>query len=128
MEIWSIIIIILVAVGIFFICRELNCWYLKINARKELEENMVKNQKEIIRLLRKLNGEPEVMEEKAEPEKKDIAKSSLYIGQKVKTKVEKNGLPHGSIVRIDKIDGQMLNCSQEMREIGSYSIDEIESL
>lgn len=127
MEIWSVILVIAIAVGIFFLCRELNCWYLKINARKELEEKMVENQKEIIRLLRKLNGEPEVVEE-VEPEKKETVPSSLYVGQKVKTKVEKNGLSIGAIVRIDKIEGQNLICSQEMREVGKYANDEVESM
>lgn len=41
----SIILVIIVAVVIFIACRELICWYYKIN-------KMVSNQEEIIRLLK----------------------------------------------------------------------------
>lgn len=49
-EIGRLLIIILVLVIIFFICRELICWYYKIN-------KMVSNQEEMIRLLKKMAGE-----------------------------------------------------------------------
>ena len=45
-----LLIIILVLVIVFFICRELICWYYKIN-------KMVSNQEEIIRILKKIAGE-----------------------------------------------------------------------
>lgn len=48
-----LLIIILVLVTAFFICRELLCWYYKIN-------KMVSNQEEIIRLLKKIAGENKV--------------------------------------------------------------------
>ena len=52
MDVAAIIITIVIAAVVLLICRELNCWYLKINARKELLEQLVENQKEIIRLLK----------------------------------------------------------------------------
>lgn len=48
-ELWVIIILI----GVFYLCRELNCWYLKINDRKKQMDQMIENQKEIIELLKK---------------------------------------------------------------------------
>lgn len=47
-----IILLILLFIALFFLCRELLCWYWKVNER-------ISNQKEIIRLLRKLAGEDE---------------------------------------------------------------------
>lgn len=130
MEPLGIILIIAVAVGIFFLCRELNCWYLKINARKELLELMVENQKQIIKLLKKQLGE-EVEEEAGDKTVGQLIqenkKTEYSVGQKVKTKVEKYGLPIGALVRIDRIEGNNLICSQEMREIGAYVVDEVES-
>ena len=130
MEPLGIILIIAVAVGIFFLCRELNCWYLKINARKELLELMVENQKQIIKLRRKQLGE-EVEEEAGDKTVGQLLqenkKTEFYVGQKVKTKVEKYGLPVGALVRIDRIEGQNLVCSQEMREIGTFTVDEVEA-
>lgn len=46
----SVLIILVICVVIFIICRELICWYYKIN-------KMVSNQEEIIRLLRKIAKE-----------------------------------------------------------------------
>lgn len=46
-EIGSVLIVLLICVIIFIICRELLCWYYKIN-------KMVSNQEEIIRLLKKI--------------------------------------------------------------------------
>ena len=48
-ELWVIVILI----GVFYLCRELNCWYLKINDRKKQMDQMIENQKEIIELLKK---------------------------------------------------------------------------
>lgn len=48
----SVIIAILFAIIIFILIRELVCWYYKIN-------KSIKNQEEIIRLLKKIAGEPE---------------------------------------------------------------------
>lgn len=41
----TIILSILIMVGVFILCREVLCWYWKVN-------KMVKNQEEIIRLLK----------------------------------------------------------------------------
>ncbi len=116
----SIIIIIVIAVVVFLICRELNCWYLKINARKNLLEQVVENQKEIIRLLKGGEKDETVIEEEAgfKPE----------VGKKVKTLVEKGNLPVGSIIRIDRIEGDKLFCSCEMKEVGPYTVNEVASL
>lgn len=125
MEPLGFIAIIIIAVVIFLICRELNCWYLKINARKELLEKLAENQKEIIRLLKKQTGE-EVLEES--PKVVAKAQPNFTVGQKVKTLVDKNNLPVGVIVRIDRIDGNDFICSQEMAEVGKYSRNEVEAL
>ncbi len=46
----SILMVLLICVIIFIVCRELLCWYYKIN-------KMVSNQEEIIRLLKKIANE-----------------------------------------------------------------------
>lgn len=46
----TILMVILILLLIFIVCRELVCWYYKIN-------KMVSNQEEIIKLLRKIAGE-----------------------------------------------------------------------
>lgn len=46
----SVLMILLICAIIFIVCRELLCWYYKIN-------KMVSNQEEIIRLLKKMAGE-----------------------------------------------------------------------
>lgn len=120
MDVAAIIVIIVIAVVVFLICRELNCWYLKINARKNLLEQLVENQKEIIRLLK--GEKEEVATTKAEPELK------LEVGMKVKTLVEKGNLPIGSIIRIDRIEGDKLFCSCEMKEVEPYMVNEVASL
>ena len=121
-----IIGVLVLAIVIFLICRELNCWYLKINARKDLLEEMVKNQKEIIRLLNGNKVEPTATEAETSTENSESA--TFSVGQKVKTKVEKNNLPIGSIVRIDRIEGTSCVCSQEMAEVGKFSLSEVEAL
>ena len=52
MEIGIIILMALVAIGLFFLCRQLNCWYLKINERIEIMYKMIKNQEKMINLLK----------------------------------------------------------------------------
>ena len=54
--------------AIVFLCREINCWYLKINSRKELLEKIVANQEKIIELLNKRENEevPEVHNQSTE--------------------------------------------------------------
>lgn len=58
-EIGSVLIVLLICVIIFIICRELLCWYYKIN-------KMVDNQKEIIRLLKKIAGEDKLASDNKE--------------------------------------------------------------
>lgn len=45
-----VILLILLFIALFFLCRELLCWYWKVNER-------INNQKEIIRLLKKIAKE-----------------------------------------------------------------------
>lgn len=52
-EIGSVLMVLLICVIIFIVCRELICWYYKIN-------KMVSNQEEIIRLLKKIAGEDKI--------------------------------------------------------------------
>lgn len=68
MDAVSFIIIFVIAVIVFLMCRELNCWYLKINARIGLLEQLVENQKEIIHLLQ---GNKSVTNAPEEPESKE---------------------------------------------------------
>lgn len=49
-ELGSVLMVLLILVIIFIVCRELFCWYYKIN-------KMVSNQEEIIRLLKKIANE-----------------------------------------------------------------------
>ena len=55
-EILAIVVLIL----IFFLCRELNCWYFKINDRKNQMDKIIENQEEIIELLKKSNDNESV--------------------------------------------------------------------
>lgn len=119
MDVAAIIITIVIAAVVLLICRELNCWYLKINARKELLEQLVENQKEIIRLLK---GEKEGEEVTASVEEVDLKPE---VGKKVKTLVGKGDLPIGTIIRIDRIEGDNLFCSYEMKEVGPYTAEEV---
>ena len=51
MEFGIFIVIALVLIGIFFLCRQLNCWYFKINERIEIMQKMLKNQEKMKKLL-----------------------------------------------------------------------------
>ncbi len=55
-EILAIVVLIL----IFLLCRELNCWYFKINDRKNQMDKIIENQEEIIELLKKSNDNESV--------------------------------------------------------------------
>ena len=55
-EILAIVALIL----IFLLCRELNCWYFKINDRKNQMDKIIENQEEIIELLMKRNDNESV--------------------------------------------------------------------
>lgn len=54
MEIMSLIIILVVLFCIFLVCRELNCWYWKINRRIEQLEEQNNNLKTIIEKLERI--------------------------------------------------------------------------
>lgn len=54
MDFISLIIFLLVLFLIFLICRELNCWYWKINRRIELLEEQNNSLKEIIEKLEEI--------------------------------------------------------------------------
>lgn len=58
-KIEQILMSVIAIVVIALLIRELLCWYYKINKRLD-------NQKEMIRLLRKIAGEPELEEKKEE--------------------------------------------------------------
>lgn len=60
-EIGAVLMVLLICVIIFIVCRELICWYYKIN-------KMVSNQEEIIRLLKKIANKGENPDS---PEKKE---------------------------------------------------------
>lgn len=64
-----LLFVLLICVLIFIVCRELLCWYWKIN-------KMVSNQEEIIRLLRKIADESNapVNDKKLGEEKRNILK------------------------------------------------------
>ena len=49
-ELGSVFMVLLILVIVFIVCKELLCWYYKIN-------KMVSNQEEIIRLLKKIANE-----------------------------------------------------------------------
>lgn len=55
----SVLMVLLICVIIFIVCRELICWYYKIN-------KMVSNQEEIIRLLKKIAGEDKLTSDNKE--------------------------------------------------------------
>ena len=55
--------VIVALIGIFYLCRELNCWYLKINDRKKRMDQMIENQKEIITLLKNAEEKRTVQKE-----------------------------------------------------------------
>ena len=55
----TILIVLAVAFCILLLCRELNCWYLKINERRDLLRMIVDNQRTIIRQLQILNADEE---------------------------------------------------------------------
>lgn len=54
MDLATLIIFLLVLLGIFLLCRELNCWYWKINRRIELLEEQNNSLKTIIEKLERI--------------------------------------------------------------------------
>lgn len=65
----ALLLVLLIGILIFIVCRELLCWYWKVN-------KMVSNQEEIIRLLKKIAGEENapVNNSKLGEEKRSIIK------------------------------------------------------
>lgn len=47
---------VLVLIGLFFMFREINCWYFKINERTRLSEEQLEISKKILNELLKLNN------------------------------------------------------------------------
>ncbi len=51
----SFIVLIIISIVIFLICRELACWYWKINERLRMQKEISSKLDEIIRLLQNHN-------------------------------------------------------------------------
>lgn len=84
-DVFVIILVVLVSIGIFFFCRELNCWYWKINARMDLMEKMCENQEKIIKLLKgdSQDGAGETQDAQGEETKEkgaDETPAKKYVG------------------------------------------------
>ena len=63
---------ILLLLAIFFLCREVVCWYFKYNIQVANQERMIKNQERIIALLEKnLLSEDTDIKETAENNRMD---------------------------------------------------------
>lgn len=117
---YSILILLLFIILIFFILRELFCWYWKINTSIEL-------QKEILKELRKLNGHrpPSTTQKtntktlKSYPEKTE-EKGSYPIVVEIET---------GQQMTVREIapDGKLL-CYSGNFEIGTFSPEEVMDL
>lgn len=84
----TILIAVAIAFCILLLCRELNCWYLKINERRDLLRMIVDNQRTIIRQLQMLNADEE--EQKKPTTKKPTVKKTIPV-----RKVEENGEARG---------------------------------
>ena len=80
---------LLVIIGIFFLCRELMCWYWKINQSLENQEKMISLLQQLVdKKPISLNGNSTTVRTGYES----------YIGQQVKV-TQKNGLViHGQVV------------------------------
>lgn len=66
----SVLMVLLICAIIFIVCRELLCWYYKIN-------KMVSNQEEMIRLLKKMVGEEESDSQTINQFKKDYTQEEI---------------------------------------------------
>ncbi len=55
----TFIILLILPIIIFFIMREVSCWYFKINQRIALAEEADKDRKDIIKLLLEISDTPE---------------------------------------------------------------------
>ncbi len=65
----GLLLIIVICVCVFLLCRELFAWYNKINKRISNQERIIKNQEKIYDLLLKMN--PEIAAEIKDAEKKE---------------------------------------------------------
>lgn len=137
MEWTDLIIALAVLFGIVMICRELNCWYLKINKRIDLMNQMIENQEKIIRLLK---GEKVADEKKETPEITDIdgwinggsgneedseEKDEFTVGSVVSSMVEKNGVQIGDVLNVTKVGKDHVVCSLEGKNVGKFKFDEV---
>lgn len=126
-----IAIIVLVAIIIFIICREFNCWYFKINARVNLMQQIIINQEKMIKLLKDSSTETTKQKKSANINKEEISDSEdhqeIKVGDAVFTIVPKYGLEAGAQLLVTGIskDG-IYSCAVGNREIGGFKEDEIE--
>ena len=138
----SIIIFLIVLFVIVLICRELNCWYLKINARISLMEQMLENQKEMIRLLKGEKGEPAKPEPMKQEEITNLDEwiqgkeartdgtrveddEHFSVGAEVSSTVDKNGVQMGDVMKVTKVGKDYVMCSLNGKNVGKFSNDEV---
>lgn len=137
MEWTDLIIALAVLFGIVMICRELNCWYLKINKRIDLMNQMIENQEKMIRLLK---GEKIADEKKEKAEITDIdgwikggsgkeedseEKDEFTVGSVVSSMVEKDGVQIGDVLNVTKVGKDHVVCSLEGKNVGKFKFDEV---
>ena len=117
-----VIIIILAFVISFFLTRELNCWYWKINER-------VKMQKEIIELLkicvRDRNGNDDLSDLKIEIAVKNISLNSLTSDEiEIYEKLKSKGLKDGDAIILHKSLRSVIKVTNsEWNSYGNYQND-----
>ena len=141
-EFGSVILLVIIIFVIILICRELNCWYLKINARISLMEQMLENQKEMIRLLKGEKGEPAKPEPMKQEEISNLDEwiqgkeartdgtrveddEHFIVDAEVSSMVDKNGVQMGDIMKVTKVGKDYVICSLNGKNVGKFSTDEV---
>ena len=141
-EFGSVILLVIIIFVIILICRELNCWYLKINARISLMEQMLENQKEMIRLLKGEKGEPAKPEPMKQEEISNLDEwiqgkeartdgtrveddEHFIVDAEVSSMVDKNGVQMGDIMKVTKVGKDHVICSLNGKNVGKFSTDEV---
>lgn len=76
-ELSTILITVAIVVGIFLLCRELNCWYFKINERRDLLRDILETQEAILDLLEE--QAPEKSKEQNPAKKKPTVKKTIPV-------------------------------------------------
>lgn len=137
-----IILLVFIIFVIILICRELNCWYLKINARITLMEQILENQKEMICLLKGEKGEPEKPDHKKQEEITNLDEwiegkeartngtrveddEHFSVGAEVSSMVDKNGAQMGDVMKVTKVGKDYVICSLNGKNVGKFSTDEV---